>query len=137
MAARDFLSARLDRGTVPIAIGDVLAIVALLAYGVAHHNGTGFVLDNPVHVAGAALPFLIGWLLAAPPLGAYSPGAAESAKGAVPLGIRSWIVAALIGVGLRATPSFPGDFAAIFFGVTLVLGAVLLGLWRTVWFRLR
>lgn len=137
MDVRDFLSERLDRSALPIAVGDVLLIAALLTYGVAHHSGFGFVLDNPLHVVETILPFLIGWAVAAPPLGAYSPGAAESAKAAVPLGLRSWIVAALIGTGLRWTPLFTGGFHVTFLAVTLGVGLVVLGLWRFLWFRLR
>jgi hypothetical protein len=83
-----------------------------------------------------AVPFIIAWALVAPLLGAYSPGAAESAKSAVPLAIRSWLVAAILGAVIRWTPLFEGGADPVFIGVMLVLGSVALGLWRTLYFRI-
>lgn len=136
-ADASFLSRRLDAGAVPLAVGDVVAIVAVLTAGTIHHNGVAFVSANPMHLAGVLAPFLVGWLVAAPLLGAYSAGAAESAKAALPLAIRSWVVADLIGVGLRATPLFAGGAALSFVVVSLVTGLVAIVVWRWAYFRVR
>ena len=136
-ADASFLSERLDAGAIPLAVGDVLAIVAVLTAGTIQHNGVAFVTANPVYLAGVLAPFLIGWVVAAPLLGAYSPGAAESAKAALPLAVRSWVVADLIGVGLRASPLFHGGFALTFAAVSLVTGLVAIVAWRWLYFRVR
>ena len=130
------LGGRVDPGSWPLAVGDVVVIVLFLALGTVRHNDVAFLLGNPDHLAMVVVPFLIAWALAAPLLGAYSPGAAESAKAAVPLALRAWLVAAVVGVAVRATPFFPGGFALTFLAVTLVVGAVALGAWRWLFFRL-
>jgi hypothetical protein len=136
-----FLDRRIDPGTLPLAVGDVVVIAALLTLGTIMHNGVPFVTSNPAYLAGTIAPFFIGWIVAAPPIGAYSPGAGESSKASVPLAIRSWIVADVIGVGLRATPLFHGGGTlrtlAIFAGVTIVIGSVGLGVWRWLFFKVR
>jgi len=129
------LEGRIDTGTWPLAVGDVLAILAFVAVGIVNHDGLEFLLANPVELLLVGAPFLIGWVVVAPPIGAYSPGAGESAKAAVPLAIRSWVPAAVIGLALRASPIFPGGFAVAFAVISLVAGAVLLGVWRWLFFR--
>ena len=130
------LAGRIDAGTWPLAVGDVLAIVAFAALGIVNHSGTEFLLSNPTRLALVAAPFLLGWLVFAPLVGAYSPGAGESAKAAVPLAVRSWLPAAVVGLALRATPFFPGGFAVTFAVVTIVVGAVFVTVPRFLFFRL-
>jgi hypothetical protein len=140
-----FLGGRIDAAALPLAVGDVLVLVLLLSLGTANHNGVAYLTENPVGLALTLLPFLVGWLVAAPLVGAYSAGAAESAKAAIPLAIRSWVVADVIGVALRVALPFEsnGPLAgrlvplAVFFGVTLVVGVVGLGVWRWLYFKLR
>lgn len=119
----------------PLFVGDVVVLAALLTLGVVRHHGASYLSNDPVAWILVLVPFFVGWLVAAPVMGAYSPGAAESAKSAVPLAIRSWVVADLIGVGIRATPLFEGGAALTFVLVTLVVGLVGLAVWRTVYFR--
>jgi hypothetical protein len=136
-ADASFLSQRLDAGAAPLAVGDVLAIVLVLTAGTIHHSSVAAVAADPLHLVAVLVPFLVGWVVAAPLLGAYSAGAAESAKAAIPLAVRSWVVADLVGVGLRATPVFPGGFALTFLAVSLVTGLVAIVAWRWVYFRIR
>lgn len=136
-AAASFLDRRLDAGAIPLAVGDVLVLVLLLTGGTINHHGAAFLAANPAYLAGTLAPFLVGWLVAAPPLGAYSPGAVETSKAAVPLAVRSWIVADVVGLGLRATPLFHGGVELVFVGVTLVTGLVGLSAWRLLFFTLR
>lgn len=135
--ATGFLDRRVDRETLPLAVGDVAVIVAFVYAGMVNHGTADFppVVAELGVVALDVAPFLIGWLLVSIPIGAYSPGAGESAKAAIPLAIRSWIGAAVVGLGLRATPLFPGGVALTFAAVMLVGGAVALGVFRWVVFR--
>ncbi|KAB1193998.1 DUF3054 family protein [Haloferax sp. MBLA0076] len=131
-----FLEERLDSGALPLAVGDILVIFLLVTVGVVQHNGVSYLSANPVGWVLTAVPFIIAWALVAPLLGAYSPGAAESAKSAVPLAIRSWLVAAILGAVIRWTPLFEGGAEPVFIAVMLVLGSLALGVWRTVYFRI-
>jgi hypothetical protein len=136
-----FLDGRIVTAALPLAVGDVLILALLLSLGTARHNGFAYLTENPVGLALTLLPFLVGWVVAAPLVGAYSAGAAESAKAAIPLGIRSWVVADVIGIVLRVVLPFDATGGllslAIFFGVTLVVGVIGLGVWRWLYFKLR
>jgi hypothetical protein len=137
MDVEAFLETRLDRAAIPLAVGDVVAILVVLTIGANQHNPTDFLIENPLYLLGIYAPFLIGWVLVAPLVGAYSPGAVESAKASLPLVIRSWVPAALIGLGLRATPIFHGGVQLIFVAVMVVTGAVALAVWRVLYFKIR
>lgn len=129
-----FISERVDRAAAPLAVGDLLAILAVIAVGMTNH-GT---LTGPVALLETAAPFLLGWALASVPIGAYSAGAAESAKAAVPLAIRSWVPAAVVGIVVRGALQSAFDLnLAIFLGVMLVTGGVALAVWRWLFFKLR
>lgn len=134
---RGALAERTDPDAWPLAVGDLVVLVAVFSAGTVHHNGVDYLTADPVGAALTVLPFLIGWAVVAPPVGAYSPGAAESAKAAVPLALRAWIPAALLGLGLRASPLFDGGAAPALVVVSLVAGAVGLGVWRWLAFRIR
>jgi len=125
------LEGRVDSAALPLAVGDLLAILGVLTYGMIEHA-----TFLPERAVGVYAPFLIGWAVAAVLIGAYAPGAAESAKAAIPLGLRAWVLAALIGFGLRWTPVFPGDLAIPFVVITLVLTGVLIGGLRWVYFKI-
>lgn len=136
--SESFLSARIDRGTWPLAVGDVVAILLVVALGMVRHHGVAGVAGDPVAVVVTALPFLVGWTVVAPLVGAYAAGAGESAKAAVPLAIRSWVGAALVGIVVRgATTSAFDPGLAIFLGVMLVTGGVALAAWRWLYFQVR
>ncbi|MFB6169074.1 MAG: DUF3054 family protein [Haloferacaceae archaeon] len=135
MADDGFLARRIDPGAWPLAVVDLLALVVVFTGGAIQHNGPTFPLDAPVAWVLTILPFLLGWLLFGPLVGVYSAGAAESAKAAVPLAVRAWVPAAVAAVGLRAVVFDPGPVAPVFAAVTLVSGAVGLGVAR--WLRFR
>ncbi|MDZ5812439.1 DUF3054 domain-containing protein [Halorubrum sp. AD140] len=136
MADSSFLAARLDRGAVPLAVGDLITLIALLTVGTLNHTTVEFLSSNPLYLLEVFAPFLIAWALVAPLVGAYSAGAVETAKSSVPLVIRSWIPAALVGLALREFV-FRGGAALSFAVVMLVLGSLALGGWRALYFRLR
>jgi hypothetical protein len=136
-----FLDGRVDAAALPLAVGDLLVLVALLSLGTANHNGVSYLTEQPVGLALTLLPFLVGWVVAATLVGAYSAGAAESAKAAIPLAIRSWVLADVIGIVLRVILPFDATGGlvplAIFFVILLVVGSVGLGVWRWLYFKLR
>ena len=136
MDATSFLAERLDRAAAPLAVGDVLVLLALLTVGTVNHTGVDFLLDDPVYLLGVWAPFLIGWALFAPLVGAYSAGAVETAKSSVPLVVRSWVPAAVVGFLLREFV-FRGNAAPTFMIITFVLGVLALGGWRAIYFRIR
>jgi len=132
--SESFLSKRVDGSAAPLAVGDLVAILIVIAIGMNSHN----TLTGPVALLETAAPFLLGWTVTSVPIGAYSAGAAESAKAAVPLAIRSWIPAAVIGVAIRgAVQSAFDQGLLIFLVVMIVTGTVALGGWRWVAFKLR
>ncbi|MFW5917377.1 MAG: DUF3054 domain-containing protein [Halorubrum sp.] len=136
MDASSFLAQRLDRGAVPLVVGDLIALIALLTVGTLNHSTVEFLSSNPLYLLGVYAPFLIGWVLVAPLVGAYSAGAVETAKSSVPLAVRSWIPAAIVGLALREFV-FRGNAELTFAAVMLVLGSVALGGWRALYFKLR
>ncbi|SFK88513.1 Protein of unknown function [Halogranum rubrum] len=135
---KSFLEKRLDGDALPLAVGDFVVLIALLTVGAINHHTTA-VLSMPAELATTILPFIATWLVFAPLIGAYSAGAAESAKAAIPLAIRSWIPSAIGGIPIWYL--MPGNIttlvgAAIFATVLVVLGSLGLGIWRALWFKL-
>lgn len=124
------LRGRIDLSSISLglAIGDAILIGLFIVSGEISHGvdpiaQTGVVIDT-------ALPFYIGWVLASLALGAYSRAARETPKRAALMAAGTWIVAALIGQGLRATSLFHGNFAITFALVSISVGCVLLVPWR-------
>jgi hypothetical protein len=114
--------------TLVLAVGDTLAVLAFVVAGVVQHGGSP---TDVVAVADAALPFLVGWAVAGTVFGRFR-GADGSARETVVYTAGAWLVADLLGQGLRATPVFGGGFALPFLIVSLVVGGVLLVGWRLV-----
>jgi hypothetical protein len=132
-----FLARRIDAAAAPLAVVDLLALSAVLTYGVINHNGVDYLTTATGGWLLTLVPFLLGWAVASPLVGAYSAGAAESAKAAVPLALRAWVPAAAIGFVLRASPLFSGGFQPIFGVVVFVAGGVALAGLRWLFFKLR
>jgi len=105
--------------------GDVLAILALVLVGTVQHGSL-----TPQRYAGVLLPFLVGWLAAAPLVGAYSSRAAESSRTALLLAAGSWLLGDLVGQLLRNTSFFYGNADPTFFLVMFVAGTVFLSVAR-------
>lgn len=126
-----FLARRIDTGSLPLAVADLVAILVVVALGMVRHGTLTGV--SPLLVTAA--PFLLGWALASVPVGAYSPGAGESAKAAIPLAIRAWIPAVVVGILVRGAAFATFDVGlAIFGAVILVVGALSLGAFRWLYF---
>lgn len=130
MSVAQFVRTRVEFGRMAagLAAGDVLAIAAFATLGAAHHGES--VLSNPAHVGLVAVPFLLGWALAALLGGLYTPDAISTPRRVASWTVPAWIVATLVGQGLRATPLIPGGTAPAFVAVTLVVGGALVVGWR-------
>lgn len=115
-----------------LAFGDLALICLFVVIGELQHNNS---LTNPDWILNTLVPFFIGWLIAAPLVGAYSRTARSSVKQAVVLTVGSWLPAALIGQLFRAT-LFGGNLALAFVIVSLLVGTVLLVPWRILALRL-
>lgn len=113
-----------------VAIGDAALIGLFVLAGELSHYSVGYLGSHPERIVGTALPFYIGWIIAALVLGAYSHAARESPKRAALVAGGTWILAAVIGQALRATSVFHGDFAVTFVLVSIGVGLVLLVPWR-------
>lgn len=105
---------------------DVALILAFVVTGEVRHGVDP--LAQPGRVLATALPFIIGWLVAATAAGLY--GRRFHPREAILRAGGAWLVAAVTGVGLRATPLAPGSFAPAFLLVSVLVGGVLLVPWR-------
>jgi len=138
MADPSFLEQRLDASTWPIAAGDVVVLCLFLLAGTLHHGHTLAGLQaDPTIYALAAGPFILGWALCAPPVGAYSPGGGSAPNSSIPLAVRSWIPAALVGLVVRVVAVPDAGAAPVFAGIMVVGGSVVLAAWRGLYFLLR
>jgi hypothetical protein len=137
MADQSFLEQRLDASTWPIAVGDLAVLLAFLLAGTLQHWPRDQLLADPTIYLFAAGPFVLGWLVCAPLVGAYSPGAGSAPNSSIPLAIRSWIPAAVVGLAIRVVAVPDRGAEPIFAAIMIVGGAVVLSVWRFLYFKLR
>jgi hypothetical protein len=138
MRDQSFLEQRLDAGTWPIAVGDLLVLLLFLLAGTLWHGHTPAGLRaDPVIFVPVAGPFVLGWLVCAPLVGAYSPGGGSAPNSSIPLAIRSWVPAAVVGLLVRFVAIPDRGVAPVFAAVILVGGAVVLAVWRYLYFLAR
>jgi hypothetical protein len=108
--------------------GDVVALMVFAAIGRGSH-GEAAGLGAVGEVARTAAPFLVGWLLAAPWLGAFRPAATATPAAMLRTTAIAWCAALLVGALLRAL--MIGRFSPpSFYVVTFIAALVLLGGWR-------
>ncbi|MBX0302806.1 DUF3054 domain-containing protein [Haloarcula salinisoli] len=119
----------LSQKTALLAAGDLAAILAFIVLGSSSHSYGPF---DVVHIAGAFAPFLVGWLLVAGPAGLYASDAPGTLANSTLVTLLVWIVAVAIAQALRATGLFPGGAALTFAVVSVLVGGLLLTLWRIV-----
>lgn len=109
-------------------VGDVAVIALLLAAGMVRHD------ENPLAMAEHAVlvvgPFLLAWIVAAGLAGSYTRRARASVGAAVANATGIWLLAALAGSALRATPVLPGQSPPAFVAVVAGTGVVALAVWR-------
>ena len=136
MSEQSFLEQRLDASTWPIAVGDLLVLLAFLFVGALEHNTLADLQSDPTLYPIIAGPFIVGWLLCAPLIGAYSPGGGSAPNSSIPLAIRSWIPAVVVALVIRVV-ALPGRGAdPVFAAVMLVGGSVVLAVWRFLYFQI-
>ncbi len=123
---------RFDRSpaTAGLVVGDLLVLSGLLLMGSLRHNENP--IETPLLFADTVAPFLVGWIVASLLVGAYSKRARQSPRAAALFGGGTWIVASLIGAGLRATSLFHGDSPLSFVLVVTGIGLVFFVIWRGV-----
>lgn len=128
--AEGLLRSRFDRspGTAVLALGDLLVLASFLTAGSLTHGVDP--VNMPGHIAGTVAPFLVGWVVAAIAVGAYAPGATRTVRTAVLRAAGAWVVAAAIGLALRATPYFHGGAPLSFALVVTGVGVVSFSVWR-------
>lgn len=116
------------RRTVLLVIGDALALLIFAALGRASH-GEEASLTALAQVAETAAPFIIGWFVAAPLVGAYRAQVTGALQPMLARTWLSWLIAWPIGLGLRALirqTTIPLSFAL----VTFVTVLAIMSLWR-------
>jgi hypothetical protein len=137
MAAQSSLEQRLDASTWPIAVGDLVVLLAFLFVGALEHNTLADLQSDPTLYPIIAGPFIVGWLICAPLVGAYSPGGGSAPNSSIPLAIRSWIPAVVVALGIRVV-ALPGRGADPVFALVMLLGGtIVLVAWRFLYFLVR
>ncbi|HET7324070.1 MAG TPA: DUF3054 domain-containing protein [Halococcus sp.] len=126
------LRARIDFSgtTLALAVCDFALISLFIVLGELQHGYD--LLAKTGRVVGTALPFFIGWALAAVIFSVYTPAIYRSVRSALARTALAWVGATLIGQALRATSLFHGDFALTFLFVSIGVGLFLLLPWRAV-----
>ncbi len=137
MTDPSYLEQRLDASTWPIAVGDVVALLAFLLIGTLEHSTLEQLQADPTIYLLAAGPFLLGWFICSPLVGAYSPGGGSAPNSSIPLAIRSWIPAVLVALVIRIV-ALPDRGAEVTFAVVMLVGGtIVLSIWRFLYFKLR
>ncbi len=111
-----------------LVIGDVLALLIFAAIGRRSH-GEAAGLAALGEVALTALPFIVGWLAAAPWAGAFSAARTAGVGPMLRATLLGWVGGLLVGAVVRA--AMIGRFSPIsFYVVTFCVALLLLGGWR-------
>ncbi|MFC7080896.1 DUF3054 domain-containing protein [Halorussus caseinilyticus] len=128
--AEGLLRSRFDRSpdTALLALGDLLVLVGFIVMGELRHDVNP--AESPLVVADTLAPFLLGWVVAALAVGVYAPGATRTVRTAVQRVVGAWVLAAAIGLALRATALFHGDAPLSFALVVTGIGSVSFAAWR-------
>ncbi|MFB6201854.1 MAG: DUF3054 domain-containing protein [Halorhabdus sp.] len=127
---RDTLWSRVDPSpaTAILALGDLTAIVGFVVIGAVGAHGRS--LSDVVGLFETAIPFVVGWGLAALLGSLYTVDARRSALRAVSWTVPAWVTAALIAQILRALLPSPDSFSFVFLAVSIGAGLALLAPWR-------
>ncbi|NTV99712.1 MAG: DUF3054 domain-containing protein [Oscillochloris sp.] len=109
--------------------GDVVALMVFAAIGRNSH-GEPIGVEAIGKVAYTAAPFLIGWLLSAPFLGAFSPRSTDTLLKMLRATALSWCAALVVGALVRAL--LIGRFSPFsFYVVTFLVALLILCGWRS------
>lgn len=123
------MSTSLDRRAGALAVGDHLAIAAVVAWGIVDHHGLEG-LTEPREVAVVVGPFVVGYLVAAVLVGCYAAGRYETLPASLRSTVGAWLGGLGLGLVIRTSPEIEGG-ATWPFGLVLLL-SVTAGLvaWR-------
>ena len=113
-----------------LALGDLLAVLTFVVVGEITHGIDP--LAQPGRVVGTLAPFLIGLAIVTIGGGLYTRDAIRSPGRAVSLIVPAWIGAVVVAQVLRSTSVFPGDAAVTFAIVSVLVGGLLLLVWRVI-----
>jgi|TARA_B100001971_G_C18168661_1_gene525764 hypothetical protein len=108
--------------------GDILILMAFMILGQLSHDMIPW--KRPDRYLMGILPFFIGWLIAAPIIGAYSYDSLSSPINAAKYAAIAWFFADLLAMLIRGLPFMPGGVAISFFLVSYFIGAIMLVSWR-------
>ena len=129
---RRYWSDRLPRSrrALAILIGDLGLLGVVFWWGLSVHAVEP--LSMPEYAIRTVLPFVLGWLVAAVAIGAYTSESLSSVKRGLPRVLLAWTVAVGIGGLVRMSSFHPGRAPAIFLAVVLGAGLLALLPWRSV-----
>lgn len=114
--------------TVALVGGDVVALMVFAAIGRGSH-GEAAGLGAIGEVAQTAAPFIIGWLIATPWLGAFRPASTDTPVKMLRTTALSWCAAVVAGSLVRAL--FIGRFSPFsFYIVTFIAALLIMCGWR-------
>ena len=114
-------------------VGDILVIILFTIIGRESHSmATG--IAAVWATLRTAMPFILGWLVVAPWLGGYSPGAWRSLRGAAITTLLVFFPSIILGILLRAL--FLQRFSpTVFYAVTIAVLLPMLLIWRLLYAR--
>lgn len=129
------------RGALILLLGDVVTLALFVFIGQSDHD----LIDaaNPLEgIVKAVLPFLIVWIAAAFAVGAYRTGAADLGwRTALGRWLIAWLIAAPLGVLVRALWLDRAVIPTAFLWAALIFGGLMLLTWRVLfilaWHKLR
>ncbi|GAB4438351.1 MAG: hypothetical protein OHK0015_31860 [Chloroflexi bacterium OHK40] len=128
MATQRVSEGHAARRTFALLAGDLVVFMAFAALGRRSH-GAAAGLGALGEVALTAAPFMLGWLVAAPVLGALDSRATRGPLAMLGRALVAWVLALAIGSVVRAL--IIGRFSPpSFYLVTFLVVAVLIGGWR-------
>jgi len=110
-------------------LGDLAAILLFVFIGQQDHATTD--PDNPVlGLLKAAFPLLITWLVVALAVQAYPKADEMTLRRLLIRGLNAWLIAAPLGLMLRAFLFDRGGIPAVFMLLTLLVAGAFILLWR-------
>jgi len=122
---------------IAVLLGDLLVVLSFVSVGIFRHGGAPWA--DPTYTLETFAPLLVAWLVLAPLAGVYHRETLTDYRRTVALVVGTWIVVALVGAAIRATPQFTGGASPTFVLVNILFGTLLLLPWRVaaVWLRRR
>lgn len=116
-----------------LAVGDVIALVAWVVVGLeSHHMSSNWLMS----ILRVVAPFIIGWFVVAPLVGAYRPTLFNQPGPFMRHSALAWLGSVCLGLLLRATV-FGSGFVPTFALVTFIVTAVFVLGWRAAWIFFR